>query len=299
MNSKKDAKSKELMTVLTPTYNREHTLEKAYMSLVKQINKNFEWLVIDDGSSDNTKELINKFIKEKKIDIKYFYKDNGGKHTALNYGTNKANGDLILILDSDDYLSEDAIELVFKYWKKYKDNKKICGMTFLRKLKNPFYKDKLFEETISNMIDFKYNNGMLADMCEVMRTDVLKKYPYPVFEKERFLSEVIVTGEIAKTYDTAYIPKEIYYTEYLEDGLSLNWFKLVVNNPLGARANNQLFMSKEFNFSIRLKNCIMFNVFSIIAKKPAIKETKMKFWSTIFYIPSYVVAKYLIIKFKK
>lgn len=288
-----------MITILTPTYNRKYTLKKAYDSLVAQTNKQFEWLVIDDGSVDDTKELIEEFIKENKIEIRYFSKKNGGKHTALNYGTNKAKGELILILDSDDYLSENAIELVNNYWEKYKDNKNLCGMTFLRNLKNPFYKEKLFDECVSNMIDFKYNDGILADMCEVMRTDVLKKYPYPVFENERFLSEVIVTGEIAKKYDTAYIPIEIYYTEYLEDGLSLNWFKLVVNNPLGARANNLLFMSKEFKFPIRLKNCIMFDVFSIIAKKPILKETKMKFFAILFYIPSFIVAKALILKFKE
>lgn len=291
-----------MITILTPTYNREKTLTKAYNSLVNQIDKNFEWLVIDDGSKDNTKQLIDKFIKENKIKIRYFYKKNGGKHTALNYGTPKAKGELILILDSDDYLSEDAIELVEKYWEKYKSNDKICGMTFLRKIHNPIYKKKLFSECVSNMIDFKYNNNNLADMCEVMRKDVLLKYPYPEFTNERFLSEVIVTGEIAKKYDTAYIPKEIYFTEYLEDGLSLNWIKLVTNNPLGARANSLMFQSKRFKFSIRLKNCITYDVYSIIASitmKKIIDESNMKFWSVVFYLPSYVVAKILIVKYRK
>jgi len=287
-----------MITILTPTYNRSKTLKRAYESLIVQKKQDFEWLIIDDGSTDDTKKLVKSFIEEKQIPIRYFYKKNGGKHTALNYGTKKAKGELILILDSDDYLSKNSIALINKYWEKYKDNSKICGMTFLRKLKNPFYKDKLFKECVSNMIDFKYNNGYLADMCEVMKKEVLLKYPYPEFEGERFLSEVIVTGEIAKKYDTAYIPKEIYYTEYLEDGLSKNWFKLVVNNPNGARANNLLFMSKEFKLKIRIKNCIMFDVFSIIAKKSAIKENKMKFCGFLFFIPSYFIAKYLIHKFK-
>ena len=288
-----------MITILTPTYNREKTLPIAYKSLLKQTVKDFEWLVIDDGSNDNTKTLVEKFISENKIPIRYYYKKNGGKHTALNYGTKKSKGDLILILDSDDYLSKDAIELIHKYWKKYSNNPKICGMTFLRNLKNPFYKEKLFDECVSNMIDFKYNKGILADMCEVMRKDVLLKYPYPTFKNERFLSEVIVTGEIAKKYDNAYIPIEIYYTEYLEDGLSKNWFKLVVNNPNGARANNLLFMSKEFKFIIRIKNCIMFDVFSILANKSVIKENKMKIFGILFYVPSFIIAQYLKYKYKK
>lgn len=288
-----------MITVLTPTYNREKTLKRAYESLLSQTNKDFEWIVVDDGSTDNTKSLIESFINENKLDIKYIYKTNGGKHTALNVGTSEANGELLLILDSDDYLSNDAIELSYEYWEKYKDDKSICGMTFLRHIENPIYKDKLFDECVSNMIEFKYNKGILADMCEVMRTDILRQYPYPVFENERFLSEVIVVGEMAKKYQTAYIPKEIYFTEYLDTGLSQNWFKLVINNPLGARANNLLFMSKEFKFAIRLKNCIMFDVFSVIAHKKAVSETKMKFWAVVFYIPSFILAKILVKIYKK
>jgi len=277
-----------MITILTPTYNRKYTLKKAYDSLLKQKDKDFEWLIIDDGSTDDTEQLIKELKEKDKIPIRYYYKKNGGKHTALNYGTQRAKGELILILDSDDYLSDDAIQLIKQYWGKYKHDEDICGI----------YKDKLFDECVSNMIDFKYNKGNLADMCEVMRKDILLKYPYPVFENEKFLSEVIVTGEIAKKYNTAYIPKEIYYTQYLEDGLSLNWLKNVVNNPLGARANSLLFMSKRFKLIIRIKNCITYNVYSIIAHKSVMKDTKMKFCCILFYIPSYIIAKILVKKYK-
>lgn len=288
-----------MITVLTPTYNRANLLNRVYTSLLEQSDNNFEWIIIDDGSIDNTKEVIDGFIKEKKLDIKYYYKENGGKHTALNLGTNKAQGELILILDSDDYLLKDAIKYVNQYWLKYKSNPKICGMTFLKHLENPIVKEVKFQEHISSMIDFKYNQNILADMCEVMRTDILRKYPYPVFPNEKFLAEVIVTGEIAKKYDLAYIPIEIYNAKYLDDGLSRNWFRLVVNNPNGARANNLMFMSKEFKLRIRLKNCIMYDVFSVIAGKKILKDSKMKFWCIIFYIPSYIIAKYLMYKYIK
>ena len=288
-----------MITILTPTYNRGNIINNAYESLVKQTNKNFEWLVIDDGSTDDTKSIIHNFSKQKKISVRYLKKENGGKHSALNLGIKKAKGNLILILDSDDYLREDAIELVYKYWDKYKNNKKLCGMTFLRKINNPIYKDKLFDECVSNMIDFKYNEGNLADMCEVMRKDILLEYPYPIFEGEKFLSEVIVTGEIAKKYDTAYIPIEIYYTNYLEDGLSLNWLNLVVKNPLGARANCMLFMDRRFKFKIRLKNCILFNIYSFIGKKKIFADTKMKVFAFIFFIPSWLVSIFLKIKYAR
>lgn len=288
-----------MITVLTPTYNRDYMLKKAYYSLVNQSDRNFEWLVIDDGSNDLTKKLVKEFKDEKKINIRYFYKKNGGKHTAVNYGVQKAKGSLILILDSDDYLSKNAIDLVYKYWDNYKDKKNICGMAFLMNIKNPIYKLNKFDECVSNIIDFKYNDNHLFDMCEVIKKDILLEYPFPVFGNEKFLSEIIVFGKISKKYDIAFIPKKIYYTKYLEDGLTKNWLKLIVNNPMGARANNQLFMSKEFKFYIRLKNCIMFNVFSIIANKNIFKETKMKFFAFIFYVPCYFIAKYLTYKYKE
>ena len=288
-----------MITVITPTYNRKHTISKCYDSLVNQTNKDFEWIIVDDGSTDNTKELIDRYIKENKIKIKYIFKKNGGKHTALNVGTKEAKGELIIILDSDDYLDDKAVEYVEQYWKKYKNNKKLCGITFIKEIENPFYKVKPFSEKISNMIEYKYNENNPTDMCEIIRTDLLKKYPYPEFEGEKFLSEVIVSGEISKKYDMVYVPKVICYCKYLEDGLSKNWFKLVVNSPMGARANNIMFMDKKFKFSIRLKNCIMFDVFSFIANKKILKETKMKFFAILFYIPSFFVAMYLKKKYKK
>lgn len=289
-----------MITIITPTYNREKYLNKAYNSLLKQTDKDFEWIVIDDGSTDKTKKYIDKIKKDKKINIEYVYKENGGKHTALNLGIKKAKGELILILDSDDYLDQKAIEYIKTYWEKYKNNKQICGMTFLKKLKNPKYSEKKFEECISNMVEFRYNNNNLQDMCEVFKTDILKRFTFPVFGNEKFLSEVIVYNEISKVYDMAYIPETIYIAEYLDNGLSKSWIKLVVNNPQGARANSLKFMNdKRYKISIRIKNCLTFGIYSIISKQPVMKESKMKILSFISYIPCCVFAAYLILKYKE
>lgn len=282
-----------MITILTPTYNRGDKLGRIYDSLINQTNKNFEWLIVDDGSTDNTKEIVDKFISEKKLDIKYIYKKNGGKHTALNVGNKVAKGELIINLDSDDYFTNDAVELIEKYWDKYKSNKKLCGITFMSKIDKPIYEQKPFEECVSNMIEFKYNKRNLCDMCEVLRKDLLLEYPYPEFEGERFLSEVIVTGNMAKKYDMVYVPIPIYIAEYLDDGLSKNWLKNVTRCPNGARANSQMFMDKAYKFDIRLKNCIEFGVFSFLAKKKIIKDSPMKFFSILFYIPCYFVSLYL------
>ena len=290
------SKGTKLITILTPTYNRGYILSKAYQSLLQQTNKNFEWLIIDDGSVDNTKELINGFIEENKINIRYFLKKNGGKHTAVNEGVKLAKGYYTIILDSDDFLTDDAIETINYYWEKYNNNKKIACLSFLK-----IYSDKrsvskpyIGTEVISNDIDFKYNKGVTGDMSEVYRTSILKKYPFPVFDDERFLSEAIVWNKIAFKYDTVFINKGIYVCEYLEDGLSYSCLKLRYNNPIGALENAKLFMNYRFKLLIRLKNAILYDGFSLIAKRQfgyIVRESNHKFLSILFY-PAGILFKF-------
>ena len=289
-----------MITIITPSYNRAYIIRKAYESLLAQTSKDFEWLIIDDGSKDNTKKVVEEFINENKIKIRYYYKENGGKHTALNLGIKKAKGDYILILDSDDRLTPNAVSRVLEVWKKYKSENEIACLSFSKVYKNnkKIGKEYIGTEIRSNHIDFRCNQELTGDMCEIYRTKVLRKHPFPVFNNEKFLSEAIVWNKIGSNYDTIYMNEGIYIAEYLNDGLSKNWFKLVVNSPLGARANNLLFLSKKFKFKITLKNPIMYTAFSFIAKKPIFKETNMKITSLIFYIPSFFVAKFLEFKYK-
>ena len=287
-----------MITILTPTYNREKTLNKAYKSLLNQTNKNFEWIIIDDGSNDNTKDLINKFIKEKKINISYFYKENGGKHTAVNLGVKKAKGNYILILDSDDELTENAIDLVTKKWKKYENNDKIACLSFLKVFpdKKIIGNNNFDDEIISNHIDFRYNKNIPGDMCEVFKTDVLKKYPFPTFNNEKFLSEAIIWNKIALKYDTVYIYKPIYIADYLDNGLSKNFFKHVYNNPIGASENSNIFMLKGFNLSIRIKNAILYDGYCLTAHKnfsEIIKNSNNKLLSILLF-PLGIIYKYFL-----
>jgi len=267
-----------MITILTPSYNRGYIIKKAYDSLVRQEDKDFEWLIVDDGSTDDTKKIVDGFIKENKIKIRYYYKKNGGKHTALNYGIKRLKGDLVLILDSDDYLTDDAVKKIKFFWNKYCDNEKICGLSFLRELKNRKTIAKKYEgtEIISNHITFRYNKGLLGDMAEVFRADVIKKYPFPVYDGERFLSEAIVWNRIAFDYDTVYINEPIYVCEYLEDGLSNSCLNSRIKCPVGSLENSKVFMDKRFKLSIRIKNAILYIGFSLIAKrkiKQIIKES--------------------------
>ena len=211
------------LSICTPTYNRAHYLQRIYESLKCQTCYDFEWIVVDDGSTDNTETVISNFIKqENPFNIIYLHKDNGGKHTALNYGVNHANGDLFLIVDSDDYLKNNAVEVILS---KTKDlSHEFAGIGF-----NKLFTDgKIVGSTfVGDFVDctslerVKYNiNG---DKAEVFFTSILKKYPFPVFENERFLPEAVVWNRIANAgLKIRWYNLGIYYCEYQEDGLSMN-----------------------------------------------------------------------------
>lgn len=286
-----------MITVLTPTFNREHTLERLYKSLLKQKYKDFEWLIIDDGSIDNTESLIKKLSKDNKIKINYYKKKNGGKHKALNYAYSKIKGDYVIIVDSDDSLENNSLETINKYIEKYKDNQKIASFSFYRRYDNKDVISSTFDkEIISNNIEFRYNQNRPFDMAEVYKTKVLKQYKFPEIENEKFLSEAIVWNRIALNYDTVYIPKSIYICYYQEEGLSNNYWKLVYNNPLGAALNSNFMTRKEFKLKKRIEESAKYVGYSYIGKvslKNIIKESNNK-PLTILMLLQFPLLKYFL-----
>lgn len=173
----------------------------------------------------------------------------------------------MLILDSDDKLTEDAIETILTDWPNYQKNQKIAGLSYNRKLIN-------LEETggklkvspyISNHIACRYNEGYYADRVEVYRVDVMRKFPFPVFEGERFLSEAIVWNQIAYEYDTVYIDKYIYICEYQLDGLTQSSQKTRIKSPIGSMENYRIMMKKPFRTKLRVKYAILYNTFANFA----------------------------------
>ena len=176
-------------TVFTPTFNRKELLEKLYKSLQKQTYKDFEWLIVDDGSTDGTKEKVEQFLCEKKLDIKYYFKENGGKQRAYNFATEKANGELFICLDSDDKYVENGLETILKYWKKYEKNIDIAGMGYLSTYPNGEVIGSSFPEKEMISTQFKIYNKyrVKGDKGLMFRTEIIKKYKFPVFEDEKFI----------------------------------------------------------------------------------------------------------------
>ena len=213
-----------LITVLTPTYNRGQLLVNAFNSLLRQTSHNFEWIVVDDGSIDNTCNIVNSFSTDL-FKIKYIKKENGGKHTAINYGVCFASGYLTLILDSDDFLSNDCIEFIEKHVDEIR-HEDFAGLSGLRGYANsntPIGMCGGNKKYIDATNIQRRRKKLLGDKAEAYKTDILKKFPFPVYDGEVFLSENAVWDQIALAgYKLRWFNKIIYYGEYLDGGLTKN-----------------------------------------------------------------------------
>lgn len=259
---------RELITVLTPTYNRGHLLEKCYISLINQTSKEFIWLIIDDGSTDNTFSIVQKWITENKIKIRYEYKTNGGKHTALNYAFEMLDTDLTFIVDSDDVLSSDAISTIQNDWNTYGNNS-LSGISYLRGYSFKRVIGTEFPQSyfIYNDIDIHYKKHVTGDKAEIWRTDILKKYRFPEYHNEKFQGENFIWWQIALEYDMLYVNKIIYITEYLEGGLTKSGKKLRINCPLGGMDNSKIGFNNRFPLKERLKRGILYNCYRFFSKR--------------------------------
>lgn len=227
------------LTILTPTYNRANRLNKLYESLLSQTVGEFKWLIVDDGSTDNTADLIKTFLDDERLEIKYLYKINGGKHTAINEGIRYVQTPLTFIVDSDDYLTENAVEIILNIWEKYQYRDEIGSFWFLQSDSTGRIIGDMFpeEEFVSTYLDVMINSTVKGDKKAVYRTELLRKYPFPVFDGETFLGEGIIHKRIGDCYKSVFINKVIYKGDYLEGGLSDSGRELRIKNPLGGMAN--------------------------------------------------------------
>lgn len=247
-----------MLTIFTPTYNREATLERLYDSLRNQTNLNFEWIIVDDGSEDNTKVLIEKFINDKKIKIIYKKVKNGGKMRAINEGVRLSNkNSLFFVVDSDDYLSLDAVEIIYQDIKKLP--KEYAGLVYKKiefKKNNdiPNYMTETKNEFIdSTPIDIFYRKKILGDKAEIVKTAILEKYPFPEIVNEKFIPEGYIWNRIGEKYKFRYIDKGIYYFDYLDDGYTRQFKKIIKNNPKGMKLYYSYMLKKDIPILNKIK----------------------------------------------
>ena len=254
-------------TVFTPTFNRKELLEKLYKSLQKQTFKDFEWLIVDDGSTDGTKEKVEEFLSEKKLEIKYYFKENGGKQRAYNFATEKANGELFICLDSDDEYVENGLEIILKYWKKYEKNSDIAGMGYLSTYPNREIIGSSFpeKEMISTQFEIYNKYGVKGDKGLMFRTEIIKKYKFPVFEDEKFITEAVVYNRICEKYKMVYVNEKIEIKEYQEDGLTAKYNNLLLRNPKGQALYHNEINSQKLSFKQKVLNNAVYYKFCKVA----------------------------------
>lgn len=226
-----------LVTVFTPIYNRERSIKAVYDSLCAQTSYNFEWLVLNDGSTDRSGEILEDIIAhhESGFEIRYVVKENEGLSRTINKAIDMAKGELLMRLDSDDVALPNAIELIEQKYPLVKDKTGVCAVAFLSELfdgsingYHPFFEDR--EETI---VDYRHIYHGTGDRNEVMKVDVYRNFKYPEFEGEKFCSEGVVWDRIAKNYRFLYVPEAIYRKGFDDDSITSKIYQTLKKNCKG------------------------------------------------------------------
>ena len=217
-----------MITVLTPSYNRGDLLKNLYQSLRDQIFDDFEWIIVDDGSTDSTSEIITHFKEDKKIAIKYIKQSNGGKHTAINAGVKISTGELIIIVDSDDTLPKDSLLIINNQYLKIRVDTTVGGVCGLMAHHDNIVigNCNLLPQGNISSIDMRFKYGFLGDVCEVFKTDVLREFPFPEIYNEKFCPEDLVWNRIARKYTLYFFNQVVYYRDYLDGGLTSKIVKI-------------------------------------------------------------------------
>lgn len=273
------------ITVFTPAYNRADLLPNLYASLLRQNSRNFKWLIIDDGSSDNTREVVSEWIWEGKLDIQYVYKENGGLHTGYNKAIECMDTELSICIDSDDYLTDDCIETVLKFWDEHKaediagfigldirpDGSIIGGLLPDMKTVDPLWLTEL------DAGDRKY----------VIRNDCYRKvYPMPVFAGEKNFNPHYLVLKLCRNYKFLVLNKPLCVVNYQPDGMSANIFRQYVNSPRSFAELRRVIMDNpNVSFPYLVKTTIHYVSSSFLSgNRHFIKESPRKLL-TILAIP--------------
>ena len=275
-----------MISILTATYNRANLLPRIFESLQKQTNNNFEWIIIDDGSSDNTSEIVKSFSPSN-FKIHFFKKENGGKHTALNLGVKKCIGSHILMLDSDDKLPCKAIEILYN---KIDNSPEYLAGVVGRKADlsgNIIGSKNHFTDFISNYLEASYIKKIKGDLTEVLKREIMLEFPFPIFKNEKFCPEDLVWNRIAQKYDLLFFNESIYNAEYQEEGLTNSIVKIRMSSPKASMTHYSELASYDIPFKEKIKATINFWRFSFNDKDWSFKNklNKVNKLYSLFCLP--------------
>ncbi|MBQ4309122.1 MAG: glycosyltransferase family 2 protein [Lachnospiraceae bacterium] len=279
------------LTIVTPTYNRERELAELYDSLKAQTEPDFVWLIVDDGSTDGTEEKVRGWQREGVLTLRYLKKKNGGKHTCVNLAMNWVDTELVMIVDSDDRLTEDAAARILAIHEKYREDESLCGYAFLRGFPDGSVNGAPFptDEWKASYITARVNaDDMQADKAEVFRAEILKQYPFPEIEGENFIGEDVVWMRMARKYFMIHVNEVVYIGDYLEDGLTKNRRAHNIACPKGCVLRALEFMKPDVAMEPRLKGSIQYIVygrFAGLSLQELIAKARFPQWAKLAAAP--------------
>ena len=276
-----------ILTVFTPTYNRAYTLHLCYESLKRQTCKDFIWLIIDDGSTDNTKELVDSWIEENKVEIRYFYQENQGMHGAHNTAYENIDTELNVCIDSDDYMPDDAVEKIVSFWKKHGSNKVagIVGLDASREgeIIGTRMPDDIKTTTLSDLYG---KHRVKGDKKLVYRTELTRNTPpYPLFPGEKYCPLSYKYILIDQQFPLLVMNEVLCHVEYLADGSSMNIIKQYKKNPRGFSFFRKVAMKYAPTYKEKFRESIHYVSSNLMIKnKRYLLESPSK-WTTLLATP--------------
>jgi glycosyltransferase involved in cell wall biosynthesis len=283
------------ITVFTPTYNRAYCLHQVYESLLRQTSKDFQWLIIDDGSTDNTKQIIDLWAEESSIDIQYFYKPNGGMHTGYNAAYDLIETPFNVCIDSDDYLTDNAIEIILNHAKNLAPN--FAGIVALdADKKGCIIGSKMPENLEKTKLNELYLiHKIKGDKKLVYRTEIVKQFPpYPEFPGERFVPLDYIPLLIDQEYYLKPINEVLCIVEYQTDGSSMNMLKQYKNNPNGFAFSRISRIRYGITFKERLKNAVHLVSSAIFARRIKLLFSSNNFFLIFIALPLGIILNFYI-----
>ncbi len=287
------------ITVLSMCYNKAKTIRRTYESLLLQTNKDFEWLIINDGSTDNLKTIIKDFNTDT-FKIRFIDKENEGPANTFNLGVKESHGKMIFRLDPDDYITPDAIQKILDYMYVLEKDPKLCGLVFLSEFENgeivgthPYKKNR-----VSNFFDYRYYDRATGDRAEVIKKNIFLEFPWPKYGSEKFVLESSFWFPMALKYDAYYVNYPIYVREYNNNSITAASSSTYKNNPIGCVENillkYKIFKRKNKNiyiFTEQLKSCMLYYRYGLYSKYSLTTLYKKMPgpWNVIGFIPGLIL----------
>lgn len=287
--------SQNRICIFTPTYNRAYCLRNLYESLRKQTSNDFNWLIVDDGSTDDTETLVEEFIDAGAFPITYIKQSNGGKQRAHNTGVDNCSSELFFCVDSDDTLVPDAVESILETWSKFRNDEKIAGVIALQgpEQGKPHYNEMPRNTPLTTMWDLYYKFGHKGDTAHIYRTDTLREYPFDVEPDEKFIAETYVYHQIDQSYQLATLNKVVTIQEYLPDGYSKNVRAVTRKNPKGYRKLKRMYIEYSSTPRTRIENTILYMVGCMLCGDTlgGVKDAPSKLQAILAIAPAWFLCK--------